>query len=140
MPPRRYVETLFDEYAHDFTEHLVEQLRYQAHEALLRPLIRAARRYRAVLDLGCGPGLCGSLIHPLSEAIDGVDLQRNAGTGPPTRSVYRDLVHADLVSFLAERQRSADLIVAADVFICLGELSTVFQSVRRFSSPGAVSR
>jgi predicted TPR repeat methyltransferase len=134
-PPRRYVETLFDEYAHDFQEHLVEQLRYQAHESLVRPLLEASRRYRAVLDLGCGSGLCGELIRPLAQAIDGVDVSSAMLEQARRLGVYRDLFHADLVAFLAETNRGADLVLAADVFIYVGELSSVFQSVRRILEP-----
>ncbi len=134
-PPRMYVEALFDEYAADFKEHLVEQLRYQAHESLVRPLLNAARRYRAVLDLGCGSGLCGKLIHPLADSIDGVDVSRAMLEQARQLGVYRDLTHADLAPFLAETTRSANLVLAADVFIYVGELSAVFQSVRRILEP-----
>ncbi len=134
-PPRRYVEALFDQYASDFQEHLVEQLRYQAHESLVRPLIQGSRRYRAVLDLGCGSGLCGTLIHPLADAIDGVDVSRAMLEQARQLGVYRDLIHADLVPFLAETTRRADLVLAADVFIYVGELSAVFRSVRRILEP-----
>jgi predicted TPR repeat methyltransferase len=134
-PPRGYVEALFDDYADEFQAHLVEKLRYQAHESLLRPLLQAGRRYRAVLDLGCGSGLCGPLIQPLADAIDGVDLSRVMLQRAGELGVYRELLHADLVSFLTETTRSADLVLAADVFIYVGELSAVFESVRRILEP-----
>ncbi|HXC37412.1 MAG TPA: tetratricopeptide repeat protein, partial [Burkholderiales bacterium] len=57
--PRLYVEALFDQYAADFQRHAVEDLRYQGFQTLLRPLLEGGRRYGAVLDLGCGSGLCG---------------------------------------------------------------------------------
>ncbi len=134
-PPRRYVEGLFDEYASDFQEHLVEQLRYQAHESLVRPLIRAARRYPTVLDLGCGSGLCGPLIRPLADAIDGVDLSAGMLRQARRLGVYRDLFHADLAEFLAGTALRPDLVLAADVFIYVGDLSSVFRSVRRILAP-----
>jgi predicted TPR repeat methyltransferase len=133
--PRRYVEALFDEYATDFKDHLVDKLRYQGHELLVRPLIAAGRRHRAVLDLGCGSGLCGPLVQPVADVIDGVDVSAAMLNEARRLGVYRDLVHADLVSFLAETTRSADLVLAADVFIYLGDLSAVFQSVRRILEP-----
>nr|MDP2191602.1 tetratricopeptide repeat protein [Rhodoferax sp.] len=134
-PPHQYAEMLFDEYASDFQSHLVDQLQYQAHESLVRPLIQAGRRYHAVLDLGCGSGLCGSLIRPLADAIDGVDVSRAMLDQARQLGVYRDLVHADLASFLIETTRRVDLVLAADVFIYVGELSAVFQSVRRILEP-----
>jgi predicted TPR repeat methyltransferase len=135
ITPRRYVETLFDEYAAEFQDHLVEQLRYQGHESLVRPLLQAGRRYRAVLDLGCGSGLCGPLIQPFADAIDGVDVSGAMLGKARQLGVYRDLTHADLATFLAETSRSADLVLAADVFIYIGDLSPVFQSVRRILAP-----
>ena len=134
-PPRRYVEGLFDEYASDFQEHLVGQLRYQAHERLLQPLVRAARRYPTVLDLGCGSGLCGPLVRPLADAIDGVDVSAGMLGQARRLGVYRDLFHADLASFLAETMLRPDLVLAADVFIYVGELSSVFRTVRRILAP-----
>lgn len=134
-PPRKYVEALFDDYAADFQAHLVENLKYQAHESLIRPLIQAARRYRAVLDLGCGSGLCGPLIHPLADIIDGVDVSRAMLRQARDLGVYRDLIHADLVPFLGETTLSPDLVLAADVFIYVGDLSAVFRSVRRILQP-----
>lgn len=134
-PPRRYVEALFDSYAGDFQSHLVGKLGYQAHEALVRPLLNSGRRYPVVLDLGCGSGLCGPLIRPLADAIDGVDVSRVMLAQAGELGVYRDLIHADLAIFLAETGRSADLVLAADVFIYVGELSAIFRSVRRMLAP-----
>lgn len=134
-PPRKYVETLFDSYAGDFQEHLLEKLQYQAHESLLRPLIRAGQRFPAVLDLGCGTGLCGRLIHPLADAVDGIDVSKVMLGEARQLGVYRDLIYADLAYFLAETSRRADLVLAADVFIYVGELSSIFRSVRRILEP-----
>jgi len=135
-PPRRYVEALFDQYASDFEEHLVDKLHYQAHETLLRPLIEAGRRYGTVLDLGCGSGLCGALIGPHATAVDGVDLSQAMLAQARRRGVYRQLVHADLVAYLAECAPGAELVLAADVFIYVGDLAPIFGPVRRLLSPG----
>ncbi|MDI6746034.1 MAG: tetratricopeptide repeat protein [Rhodocyclaceae bacterium] len=134
-PPRKYVETLFDSYAGDFQEHLVEQLQYQAHESLLRPLIGAGQRFPAVLDLGCGTGLCGRLIHPLADAVDGIDVSSVMLEEARQLGVYRNLIHADLAPFLAETGLRADLVLAADVFIYVGELTGIFKSIRRILQP-----
>lgn len=135
-PPRRYVEALFDDYAAEFESHLTHKLRYQAHESLLRPLLQQGGRYRSVLDLGCGTGLCGSLIRPLADALDGVDVSSAMLEKTRQLDAYRDLVHADLAGFLAETGRSYDLVLAADVFIYVGDLAAVFKSVRRILARG----
>ena len=135
-PPRAYVETLFDQYAVDFESHLVDQLQYRGHEWLVRPLVESGRRWRAVLDLGCGTGLCGPLLARHAEAIDGVDLSAAMLARARALGLYRELVHADLGNFLADTDRRADLVLAADVFIYVGALDEVFRHVRRILEPG----
>jgi predicted TPR repeat methyltransferase len=135
-PPRRYVEALFDNYAADFQSHLVEKLGYRGFEVLLQPLLNTGKRYGHVLDLGCGTGLCGSLIAPQADAIDGVDVSSAMLQQARKLGVYRDLIHADLGEFLAVTALRSNLILAADVFIYVGALAAVFRSVRRVLEPG----
>jgi len=130
-PPRAYVEALFDQYAGDFETHLVQDLRYQAHETLLRPLVQQGRRFPLVLDLGCGTGLCGRLIRAQAQAVDGVDLSNAMVEHARATGVYRRVVHGDLLAFLQGSDEPADLVLAADVFIYVGALDAVFAAVRR---------
>jgi predicted TPR repeat methyltransferase len=134
-PPRMYVESLFDDYAADFQSHLVEQLGYQAHETLVRPLLARGGDYEAVLDLGCGTGLCGALIGPVANAIDGVDVSSAMLDQARAGGAYRDLAHADLAAYLAASCTRYDLVLAADVFIYVGALETVFAEVCRILMP-----
>jgi len=134
-PPRRYVEALFDDYAPEFQSHVVDQLRYQGYERLLRPLVDAGRRFRRALDLGCGTGLCGPLIRPLVDVLDGVDISQAMLDQARQLGIYRELIHADIGSFLESLQEHADLVVAADVFIYVGDLAGTFRSVRRILTP-----
>ncbi len=135
-PPRRYVEGLFDDYAADFQSHVVEKLGYRGFEVLLKPLIDTGKRYEHVLDLGCGTGLCGLLIAPQADTIDGVDISSAMLEQARKLGVYRELIHADLGEFLAATALRPDLILAADVFIYVGDLAAVFRSVRRILEPG----
>lgn len=134
--PRRYVESLFDQYAPDFQSHVISTLRYQGHERLLRPLIDARQRFGRALDLGCGTGLCGQLIRPLVDVLEGVDLsqamvEQSRGTG-----LYDTLTHADVGDYLKTAQCPFDLVMAADVFIYVGDLTEIFPAVRRLLSAG----
>lgn len=136
-PPPLYARALFDRYADDFQQHL-EQLKYTVPQALLAPLTANGRRYPLALDLGCGTGLCGGLLAPHADAVDGVDLaeamvQRARATGH-----YRRVARGDLMGFLAQADAPADLIVAADVFIYVGALDEVFAAVARHLAPGGV--
>lgn len=137
-PPRFFVESLFDEYSGDFDEHLVKQLGYRGHERLLQPLLGNGRRYARVLDLGCGTGLCGSLVAAHADAVDGVDLSAAMLEQARKRGLYRNLTHDDLNSYLAAQTEAADLVIAADVFIYVGALDELFPQVRRILAPGGV--
>jgi predicted TPR repeat methyltransferase len=128
-PPRRYVETLFDDYAGEFQQHLVEALEYSAHTTLCQPLREA--RYGAVLDLGCGTGLCGELMRHSAESLDGVDLSSAMLEQARASGVYRTLAHEDVQTYLENTAEQYDLVLAADVFIYVGDLVAVFAGVRR---------
>ncbi len=127
--PARYVQTLFDGYAESFDAHLVEVLRYQAPGILARELhdIIGTQRLAQALDLGCGTGLCGPLLAPLAAAIDGVDLAPRMLVKARSRGVYRHLVEADVVAHLHSTAMRYDLVVAADLFIYIGDLAPVFE-------------
>ena len=137
-PPRRYVEALFDEYAAEFRGHVVDKLGYRGHEELLRPLIASGRRFGTALDLGCGTGLCAPLLQQCCERIVGVDLSAKMLEQAARLGLYHELVHADLGEFLAGTEHRADLVVAADVLIYVGEPSSVFASIARALTPGGV--
>jgi len=131
QPPRAYVEALFDEYADDFQSHLIEHLKYQAHETLLAPLRVGGQRYPLVLDLGCGTGLCGQLIQPHADAVDGVDLAQAMVEQAHASGAYRRVEQGDLLGFLRSHSAPADLVIAADVFIYVGALDEAFAAVRQ---------
>lgn len=135
-PPLAYVETLFDEYANDFQTHLVEGLNYQAHRTLLTPIVEGGARFPRVLDLGCGTGLCGQLIRPQADVVEGVDVSGAMVTQARASGVYRQVVHGDLLPFLETSTEPADLVMAADVFIYVGALEAVFAAVRQRLAPG----
>ena len=133
--PRSYVEALFDDYAADFQGHLVDTLGYRGYEVLLRPVIESGERFRYALDLGCGTGLCAPLLRPCTDVIDGIDLSSEMLKQAEKLGIYRELIHADLVEFLAGTQRRVDLIVAADVLAYVGDLSSIFRSIARILEP-----
>ena len=137
--PKRYVQALFDGYADDFDQHLVGVLGYDAHRVLTRHLALLARGpFDSALDLGCGTGLCGPLVKPHVRHLTGVDLSAAMLAKAGTLGVYSELVQGDLVSHLRATQRRYDLVLAADVFIYVGELDGVFSAVSDATLPGAV--
>ena len=136
--PRKYVQSLFEGYAEGFDDHLVHVLKYRAPEILAEGLRRIKPEYEAVLDLGCGTGLCGPLLRPLARRLEGIDLSQNMVERATARKVYDSVIQADLVEYLSSTDRRYDAIVAADVFIYVGALEEVFMGVSRVIETGGV--
>lgn len=134
-PPRDYVQRLFDDYAPDFDRHLVDTLGYCAPEVLARLLVSVGAR-GAVLDLGCGTGLCAPLLRPLADPLHGLDLSRPMLDAAATRGLYDALWQGDVAEHLAATEQRYDVLVAADVFIYVGALEAVFAGARRVLRPG----
>ena len=131
--PRGYVRALFDNYAEEFGDHLVRKLRYES------PRVLAARLHKVEargLDLGCGSGLCGPLLAPLVNGLDGVDLSPAILGKARELGVYDTLAEGDIVEYLAATPHRYGIVVAADVLVYLGDLAPVFAGVRSVLQPG----
>lgn len=133
--PRQYVESLFDGYASGFDAHLQQALRYDVPQVLV-PRMAAGRRFAHALDLGCGTGLCGPLLRPYAQRLEGVDLSANMLEQAAALGVYDVLQQADAVEFLASSTEAYDAVVAADVFSYVGALDEVFRRLARRMAPG----
>lgn len=138
-----YVRALFDGYAGRFERHLVEGLGYRG-PALLRQALDAVpdtpARFAVVLDLGCGTGLMGAAIRDRAGHLGGVDLSPAMLRLARAKGCYDRLAEGDLVPFLAgEPGASADLCLAADVFIYLADLGPVLAGIGRVLRPGGLA-
>ncbi len=139
--PRAYVKTLFDQYAERFDRHLTEVLAYRGPQILLGAVEQAAaaRVFAHLLDLGCGAGLAGEVFRAKTANMTGVDLAPAMIAKARAKSLYDRLAAADLVDFLAaEPAESADLVIAADVFVYVGDLDPVFAAITRVLEPGGL--
>ena len=137
--PAHYVESLFDGYANQFEQHLVQVLHYRAHGVLTKNLEGLAQgRFASALDLGCGTGLCGPLVRPMAARLTGVDISSRMIDKARALGVYEHLVHADLLDYLRTSGESFDLVLAADVFTYIGELSPVFGAVHKVMGAAGV--
>lgn len=136
--PHHYVQSLFDTYAEGFDEHLVSVLHYQAPRILADGLRAMDREFASALDLGCGTGLCGPLMRPFSRALHGVDLSATMVERAEALRVYDRVVLSDLTLYLKGTPQRYDLVLAADVFIYVGALETVFEGVARVLEKGGV--
>lgn len=126
--PPAYIGALFDAYAEDFDDAL-SRLAYAAPEAVRRAVARSGRRFRRVLDLGCGTGLAGALLRDVADTLEGVDLSDRMLDIARKKGVYDSLRRASLLDFLGESGGPFDLIIAADVFAYIGDLAPVFRGL-----------
>jgi predicted TPR repeat methyltransferase len=139
-PPDAFVAKLFDDMAADFDDHLVERLGYRIPGRIaqaLGPWLDARARPRRVLDLGCGTGLVADALRGRFEEMHGVDLSPNMVAMARRRNLYSSVEAVELLAYLAGRSAPcADVVVAADVFVYVGDLSPVFAQVARVLAPG----
>ncbi|PWF48437.1 tetratricopeptide repeat protein [Massilia glaciei] len=135
--PAAYVAGLFDQYADHFDHHLVGVLGYQM-PALLDAAIRRAfsPRDADTLDLGCGTGLCGPYLRAYSKHLVGVDLSEKMLDKARLAGCYDALFRSELAQYLSGRTDVCDLVVAADVFVYIGDLAPVFGAVHGALRPG----
>ena len=137
--PAQYVLGLFDNYAETFDTHLVQVLHYKAHTVLvdnLRGLY--GTHFKRALDLGCGTGLCGRLLRNITAQLHGVDLSAPMIDKARALDLYDRLVQADLVQHLQSTGQRYDLLLAADVFIYVGDLAPVFAGAARVLEPAGL--
>lgn len=154
-----YVRELFDGYASRFENELVHLLDYQGHIWVANELQRALTSTQVcrvndsgsmdytIVDIGCGTGLVGDYLVEelqLPSRILGVDLSERmvkiaeARTRRRSRGInggemiYESVHQGNAVDYLnGQPKGSIHGIVAADVFIYVGSLESIFQSSQR---------
>ena len=124
--PKNYVAELFDSYANSFDKHLIDTLKYETPKNLLELLNPSINDKFSILDIGCGTGLMGKLLKPYASKIVGVDLSKEMLSKAELTGAYDSLIADDILEFLNKCNDKFDLVVSADVFIYIGELSNVF--------------
>ena len=139
-PLRAEVVELFDQYADSFEDHLVNQLAYEGHivlPALVKDAAGTDQSEWSVLELGCGTGLCGEGLRPLSAHLVGVDISPAILAEAEKKDFYDQLIEADLVyALVCAGDRAIDLIFAADTLGYVGDLRAVFQESARVLGAG----
>jgi predicted TPR repeat methyltransferase len=153
---QNYICSLFDGYADRFDHELVVTLDYRGHEQVVNAMINAMNinikvsinsdietpvlqglspsisdnKRLAVIDLGSGTGLCGALIRKLIPDINvyGVDLSQRMLEKAVDRRCYDSLILGDAEEYLLSCGLTVDAIIAADVFIYIGDLLKIMKA------------
>jgi len=122
-----FVARTFDSFAASF-ESKLQKLSYRA-PALVAATVQDSAlvpsQRLAVLDAGCGTGLCGALLAPYARRLVGVDLSTGMLEHAKEKNVYDLLVNAELTEYLRDHREAFDLIVSADTLVYFGDLRGV---------------
>ena len=135
-----YVRHLFDGYAAGFEQSLLG-LGYRAPGLILHLLdeLLPAGPLGDVLDLGCGTGLMGVVLHDrLGAGLRGVDLSGAMLAEAAAKGVYTALVKTDIDGWLARDTNRYQLVLAADVFCYFGALGNTLSALRQRLLPGGL--
>jgi predicted TPR repeat methyltransferase len=126
-----YLRNLFDQYASRFDRELVKALSYRGPELLRDALEKIApgRTFERVLDLGCGTGLMGEAIRDRAGDLTGVDISPAMVEAARRKNIYHQLEVAEFHEFIDRQTGKFDLVLAADVFVYLGNLAPILKSL-----------
>ena len=134
--PPALIKIYFDKYADYFEDHLSNQLEYcvpQLVESFLNEH-KSLLATKKVLEIGCGTGLVAARLQALIGPIDGLDISGKMLEKAKARNVYSRLLQADLTTCNASIDNDYSLIIAADVLNYQGQLSPVFENVKKWLS------
>jgi len=136
-----YIRELFNGYANKFDEDLCINLQYKGHEHIaseVKKLVEfSGEQFDEIIDIGCGTGLCGPLLRPLCKSLVGIDISEQMLFQAKNRHCYDDLELREVVEYLGDlKPLTVDAIVAADVFIYIGDLDACFAAAAKALKSG----
>lgn len=140
-----YVRALFDHYAEGFDAHLTGVLAYRGPQVVMAGIEAACAKlgrapdFRLAIDLGCGTGLMARELGKRARRIEGVDISPKMIAVAARAGLYAALNTGEVVDELDRRApESADLILAADVLVYLGDLFPLFREAARVLKSGGL--
>lgn len=126
------VRFTYRDWADTYDSELLDEFGYQAPNAAVETLQKHLPSLGSViLDMGCGTGLVGELLHSLGyRHLDGLDLSPEMLEKAKARGVYRTLGEADLTETL-EIEQIYDAVICVGVFS--HQRSQAFDLVKLFA-------
>lgn len=143
QPPDEYIKEVFDNYSATYEESLTNKLNYSVPEQL-RTIVNTfpgtPESFERGIDLGCGTGLSALAFQDIVNEFHGIDLSTKMIEQAREKNIYTNLIAGNILHILHERvdHQPYDFILAADVFIYLGELGEFFDMIKNCSSPHAL--
>lgn len=136
--PRAYLQSMFDNFAPTFEQHLTEVLKYRAPQQLRDSLdaysaeTAAGRRFARVLDMGCGTGLVARAVQDIGDEIVGIDLAPRMAAAARASGLYAAVHECTLDDYFmttAAAPERFDLVLCADLFIYIGDVAGIVRAV-----------
>ncbi|MCH9643760.1 MAG: tetratricopeptide repeat protein [Gammaproteobacteria bacterium] len=137
--PGEYTSHLFNQYAPHYDQHLCKFLHYDVPQQLQQAVFEeiGEQQQLTILDLGCGTGLCGELFAPQAKELIGIDIAADMITIAENKKIYHQLQVSDINSAISQFH-DIDLILAADVFTYIGDLSNIFVNANNSLKKGGL--
>lgn len=128
---KEYVSKVFDDFADNFEETLVNKLDYKTPEKICSQFKKhTSNELNTIIDLGCGTGLCAPMLAPICKILNGVDLSQKMLDKAAAKDLYKELACADICEYL-NKQSNLSAAIAADVFVYIGDLKDIFVSCNK---------
>jgi predicted TPR repeat methyltransferase len=99
--------------------------------AAIQEFLNGTSNRHAVLDAGCGTGLCGILFRTLAHQLDGVDVSYGMVEKARQRGLYDHLEIMDLIEYLNKSSSTYDLVISAGVLQFFSDMETLFAGVHK---------
>ena len=96
-------------------------------------------KQKNILDIGCGTGLCGIFFRDLAGFLVGIDISEGMLEQAKLLGAYDGLCRGNILDALpGYASHIFDVIIAADVFVYIGDLSTEFQIIKSCARENAI--
>lgn len=129
---QQYIKDLYKDYADHYDEHLSVTLKSRVPELIHSATLKYLKNQspdNALLDLGCGTGICGNLFKHDTEKMAGVDLSQEMIEEAKKKHIYSELYVSDITEHLNVNSEQFDTVISSDVLIYIGKLQAIFEGV-----------
>jgi predicted TPR repeat methyltransferase len=130
--PASLITTIYDQLAPRYdwlSSELLHRKTPEQMHSLVRKALQASDGGIAIVDLGCGTGLCAEPFTSTDGRIHGVDLSPAMLERAKRKGLYHSLAHAEYSGWLVEQRGKFDLVLAGEAFTHKGDLVDTFACV-----------